>query len=92
MVLDAIYKTNGCAVAIEDAEILEAQANLAAEEGVYVCPEGASTLAATSRLLKQGWLTPNEKVVLLNTGTGLIYPETVNVKAPTLDPDEDLPL
>lgn len=92
LILDAIYKTNGCAVAIEDEEILGAQANLAAEEGVFACPEGASTLAAAIRLFKQGWIKPDEKVVLLNTGTGLKYPETVKVEAPSLDPNEDLPV
>ncbi|HEX9976763.1 MAG TPA: threonine synthase [Dehalococcoidales bacterium] len=91
LILEAIYQTNGCAVATKDGEILQSQATLAAEEGVLACPEGAATLAATIHLLKQGWLKPDEKVVLLNTGTGLIYPETVKVEVPCLNPDEDLP-
>ena len=91
LILDAIYKTDGCAVAVTDDAILKAQAELAEREGAFVCPEGAATLAATIKLLEHGWLSPNEKVVLLNTGTGLIYPETVNVKAITLNPEENLP-
>jgi len=91
LILDAIYKTNGCAIAIEDHEILKAQASLAKYEGIYVCPEGAATLAATISLLEQSWLLPNEKVVLLNTGTGLIYPDTVHVRVTTLKPEEDVP-
>ncbi len=91
LILDAIYKTDGCAVAVTDDAILKAQAELAEHEGAFVCPEGAATLAATINLLEHGWLSPNEKVVLLNTGTGLIYPETVNVKAITLNPEENLP-
>lgn len=91
LILDAIYKTDGCAVAVTDDAILKAQAELAEHEGAFVCPEGAATLAATIKLLEHGWLSPNEKVVLLNTGTGLIYPETVNVKAITLNPEENLP-
>jgi threonine synthase len=92
LVLDAIYKTDGCAVAVTDDAILTAQAELAEYEGALVCPEGAATLAATINLLEHGWLSPNEKVVLLNTGTGLIYPETINIKAVTLSPEENLPV
>ena len=90
LILDAIYKTNGCAVAVTDEEILKAQAELARQEGIFACPEGAATLAATIDLLGQGWLSPDEKIVLLNTGTGLLYPETVRVKVATLGPEEDL--
>jgi threonine synthase len=91
LTLEAIYQTNGCAIAVEDEEILKAQQELAKYEGLFVCPEGAATLAAAGELLKQGWLQMNEKVVLLNTGAGLKYPETVKVQAHHINPDEDLP-
>ena len=61
-----------------------------AEMGAFVCPECAATLAAAIRLFKQGRIGPDEKVLLLNTGTGLKYLETVNVKALILEPDDDL--
>jgi len=92
LILDAIYETDGCAVAVTDNVILKAQAELAKYEGIFTCPEGAATLAATINLLEHGWLSPKEKVVLLNTGTGLIYSETVKVKAITLNPEENLPV
>ncbi|MEI9478072.1 MAG: threonine synthase [Deltaproteobacteria bacterium] len=92
LVLEAIYKTNGCAVTVGDDELLQAQVNLATEEGAYVCPEGAATLSAAIRLLKEGWIKADEKVVLLNTGTGLKYPETVKINIRSLDPEEDLPV
>lgn len=90
LVLDAIYKTNGCAIAVEDEETLKAQAELAAQEGAFVCPEGAALYAAAKQLKEQGWLDANERVVLLNTGTGLKYPETVKVEVPVLQPEEDI--
>jgi hypothetical protein len=34
----------------------------------------------------------DENVVLLNTGTELKYPETINIKVRSLDPEGDLPL
>jgi threonine synthase len=41
--------------------------------GIFACPEGAATLAAALQLRATGWLHPEEKVVLFNTGTGLKY-------------------
>ncbi len=91
LVLEAVRATGGCAVAVTDAEILEAQKRLAAVEGLFVCPEGAATLAAAVRLAKAGWIQPEEHVVLLNTGTGLKYPETVDSRPPCLTPEDSLP-
>jgi threonine synthase len=91
LILDAVYNTHGCAVAVHDREILQAQSRLGTEEGMFVCPEGAATLAAAIRLYDQGWINPDDTVLLLNTGTGLKYPETVTGEVPTMDPDADLP-
>jgi threonine synthase len=71
-------------VAVENAEILAALRMLAAREGAFVCPEGTVTLAAAIRLARDGWISPEERVVLLNTGTGLKYPETVETDPPVL--------
>jgi len=90
LILQAIYETNGCAVAVEDNEILRAQQMLASEEGIFCCPEGAATLSAAIQLIKSNWIKPNEKVVLLNTGTGLKYPETVHTEPPLLQPEDHL--
>jgi threonine synthase len=91
LVLDAIYQTDGCAVAVDDADILEAEALLGSREGTFVCPEGAATLSAAIKLAKASWIKPHEKVVLLNTGSGLKYPETVQTKPLVLNPGDILP-
>jgi threonine synthase len=88
LVLDAIYKTDGCAVAVEDGAILAAQAMLASREGTFVCPEGAATLSAAIQLAQRGWIKPDEKIVLLNTGSGLKYPETVASHPVVLGPQD----
>ena len=41
-----------------------------------ICPEGAACFAAAGSLRKDGWIGAGEQVVVLNTGTGLKYPET----------------
>jgi threonine synthase len=91
LVLDAIYKTEGCAIAVDDEDILTAEYLLATREGTFVCPEGAATLSAAIQLYKDGWIGSEEKVVLLNTGSGLKYPETVRVNPPVLNPDDKIP-
>lgn len=92
LVLEAIYKTNGCAIAVSDEELLQAQKTLAAREGLFVCPEGAATLAAAQKLRENGWINAEERVVLLNTGTGLKYPDTVQITVPVLQPGDDIPV
>jgi threonine synthase len=92
LVLDAVRSTNGCAVSVSDDELLQAQAKLAANEGLFVCPEGAATLVAAERLRSEGWIKEDERVVLLNTGTGIKYPDTVQVTVPMLQPDDELPV
>lgn len=91
LVLDAVRETGGCAIAVSDDEILQAQAMLASREGLFVCPEGAATLAAAKKLRETNWLKEDERIVLLNTGTGLKYPEAVRVNVPVLQPQDDLP-
>ena len=84
LILDAIYATGGCALAVDDAELLRATTETARIEGAFLCPEGAATVAALARLRESGWLGGGEEVVLLNTGTGLKYPETVAADPPVL--------
>ncbi len=90
LVLEAIYKTNGCAVAVTDEKIIEAENMLASREGTFVCPEGAATLSAALKLRDTGWLGSDKNVVLLNTGSGLKYPETVHIEPKVLAVDDHL--
>ncbi len=84
LVLEAVRATEGTAVAISDEELLAEQRVLAGDEGTFVCPEGAACFAATRRLRESGWLAATDRVVVLNTGAGLKYPDTVAVDVPTL--------
>ncbi|WP_100401123.1 threonine synthase [Bacillus sp. FJAT-44742] len=85
LVLDAIYKTDGCAIAISDQKMVEEQVKVANLEGSFVCPEGAATFAAVRELRESEWITEEETVVALNTGTGIKYPDTLNVEIPSLE-------
>jgi threonine synthase len=73
IILRDLRDSQGTAVAVSDDEIILAQKLLAEQEGIFAAPEGAATLASLIRLVEQGWVHPEERIVLFNTGTGLKY-------------------
>jgi threonine synthase len=73
LVLRAIRDTGGTAVAVSDDDILGSIALLARSSGILACPEGAATLAALLALLDDGRIARDERIVLINTGSGLKY-------------------
>jgi threonine synthase len=89
LILRTIRDSAGTALAVTDAEILDAMRELARLEGLFVCPEGAATLAAFKRLATSGFLHPNERVVLFNTGSGLKYSHLVQGEFSTIDPGDN---
>jgi len=73
LILQTLRESNGLALTVSEEEIRSAQSRLAATEGIFAAPEGAATYAALLKLLAQGKIQSEEKVLLLNTGTGLKY-------------------
>jgi threonine synthase len=73
LVLGVLRESRGTALAVSDAEILQAQQDIARAEGILACPEGAASLAGLRHLVENGWIQTDESVVLFNTGTGLKY-------------------
>lgn len=68
LVLKTVRESGGSMVAVPDEDIVAAVRDLATNEGILVCPEGASTLAGLGRL--DGLRGP---VVLYNTGAAGKY-------------------
>jgi threonine synthase len=91
LVLRGVRETDGTAVAVSDDAILAELGRLAAAEGTWICPEGAACLAAVRELRESGWIAEQEQVVVLNTGAGLKYPDTVAVDVLVLAPDGEVP-
>ncbi|MGE5561087.1 MAG: threonine synthase [Chloroflexota bacterium] len=82
LVLRYVRETDGVAIAVSDAEIRKALQQTGSCEGMFVSPEGAAGVAAVAKLRQQGKIAAGEKVVIYNTGTGLKYPEMVEVDLP----------
>ncbi len=73
LILRILKQSRGTAVSVSDEQILACQKEMAEIEGIFASPEGAGTLAATRELRNTGWIQPDERVVLFNTGSGLNY-------------------
>jgi threonine synthase len=69
--LRAVRETGGAYLIVEDAEILQAMATLGRQAAVFAEPAGAAGFAGLSAALRQGMLGPEERIVVLVTGSGL---------------------
>ncbi len=68
--LRAATETDGAYVAVEDQKILEAISSLGAV-GIFAEPAGAAALAGLKAALKQGLVTKEDPILVMNTGSGL---------------------
>jgi threonine synthase len=82
LILDALRKSGGTAVAVTDEEMAAGQLEMARGEGIFPAPEGGATVAAVKKLVERGELEAKETVVLFNTGSGLKYPRIPGLRVP----------
>jgi threonine synthase len=78
IILQAIRDTGGTAMAVTDESMMAAMGEMASDEGVFACPEGAATLSGLKELVQDGFLGPEETIILLNTGSGYKYLELMS--------------
>jgi threonine synthase len=74
LILRAVRESGGWAEAVTDEAIVAAQAEIAASDGLLLCPEGAATYAAYKAALADGRVKRGDRAVLFNCATGLKYP------------------
>ncbi len=67
----AIGESGGTAVRVSDEEILWALRTLASTEGIAAEPAGSAPIAGVKRLVNEGWLGRDEKVICVATGNML---------------------
>jgi len=75
LILEALYASNGEAVAVTDADMMQACRALAELEGIFAAPEGGAAVVAVEQLAIGGKIAPDESVVIFNTGSGYKYVE-----------------
>jgi threonine synthase len=90
--LTAIRKTGGLAESVTDDEILRMQRDLARKEGIGVEPASAASVAGIRKLVENGMIDRDERVVCVVTGHLLKDPDTVIKQCePPTEIDADLP-
>ena len=78
IILDILRASDGMAVEVSDEDIFASLKDWAANEGIFLSPEGAAATAAYEHLLKSGVLDASDRVVLFNTGAGLKYTDVIS--------------
>ena len=80
LVLEAIYQSIGCAIAISDEQMIDSGLQLAREEGLFAAPETGACVAAVEQLLKSKFLGADDQIVIFSTGSGLKYQEAYTTR------------
>lgn len=90
--LDTVRSTGGAFASASDSEILDAIRLLARTEGIFAETAGGVTIAALEKLVSNGTVRPDERVVAYVTGHGLKTVEALVGKvgpSATIDPTLD---
>jgi threonine synthase len=85
ILLGLIRRSGGTALTVTDDEALAGMREIAANEGIFAAPEGGAVWAAIKELVASRAIDRDERVILMNTGTGLKYGELVTVELPVVD-------
>src|SRR5499433_1292904 len=80
LILDALRESGGTAVSVTDDELIADTRVVGAAEGLFCAPEGAACFSALKKLIASGAVTPADRIVLFNTGTGLKYLEAYGLR------------
>ncbi|HJR34649.1 MAG TPA: threonine synthase, partial [Gemmatimonadales bacterium] len=73
LMLEALRHSGGGAVAVSDSALAEEAATGGRLEGIDFAPEGGAAIAAAGELARSGTLSPDDQVVVFNTGAGWLY-------------------
>ena len=81
--LDTIRKSGGSCASVTDDEVLDGIRLLARTEGIFAETAGGVTIASLAKLVAEGVIRPDERVVAMVTGHGL---KTVEALADVVGP------
>lgn len=84
MILDAVRESQGTAVAVDEDQIVDWMKLAMASEGISLCPESAACVGAAIKLVENGWLKANDRVVLYNCGAAQKYVDVTPLNLPRI--------
>ena len=77
LILEIVRASGGMALALTDDAIFASLKDWARNEGMLLSPEGAAATAAYDHMIAHGLLSPTDRVVLFNTGSGSKYTDVI---------------
>ena len=78
-VLRAIRDSNGTAETVTDIQILNAQTQIARDEGIFVEPASAASIAGLEKIVEDKKIDRNDTIVCVTTGHGLKDPSIIDL-------------
>jgi threonine synthase len=90
LILDAIRESGGTAIAVAETRLMQWQREASSLEGIPICPEAAACVGALESLVGSGWIKPEERVVIFNTGAAQKYVEALRCELPRVDRNQPL--
>jgi threonine synthase len=77
LILQTLHESNGFPLTVPEQDILKGVREMAMYEGLFVAPEGGAILMALQQLIHEEVVAREEKILLLNTGSGYKYLENI---------------
>lgn len=77
MIMETLKMSGGNALTVSEQEMISGIKEIAAHEGILVSPEGAAVWKGLLKLVQDGFVDRDEKILLLNTGSGYKYLENI---------------
>ena len=86
LILAALRESDGTALAVADAEMVEGMTLAARREGMFVSPESGAAFIAARKLRESGFLKPEDLAVVFATGSGLMHTDLIATPDAVIDP------
>jgi len=77
LIMQTLNESKGFPVTVNETDILKGVREMAMYEGLFVAPEGGAILMALQQLIHEDMIAREEKILLLNTGSGYKYLENL---------------
>ncbi len=74
-IMQVLHESGGFAISVTEQELMEGVKLFAKKEGLFIAPEGGALLPAVNKAIANKWINPEDKILLLNTGSGYKYAE-----------------
>jgi threonine synthase len=76
-IMEVLAESKGFAISVTEDELLDGVKKLAGMEGLFVAPEGGALIPAVHKAIANQWISRDETILLLNTGSAYKYAENL---------------